>query len=38
MPSGARQVCNHPYLFPGAEPEPFREGDHIWENSGKVGR
>lgn len=18
-----RKVCNHPYLFPGAEPEPF---------------
>jgi hypothetical protein len=30
------QVCNHPYLFPGAEPEPFKEGDHIWQNSGKM--
>jgi len=30
------QVCNHPYLFDGAEPEPFVEGDHIWQNSGKL--
>jgi chromodomain-helicase-DNA-binding protein 1-like len=31
-----RKVCNHPYLFPGAEPEPFEEGDHIFQNSGKA--
>lgn len=31
-----RKVCNHPYLFEGAEPEPFVEGDHIWRNSGKL--
>lgn len=31
-----RKVCNHPYLFDGAEPEPFREGDHIWKNAGKL--
>ena len=31
-----RKVCNHPYVFPGAEPEPFQEGDHIWQNSGKL--
>ena len=31
-----RTVCNHPYVFPGAEPEPFQEGDHIWQNSGKL--
>ena len=31
-----RKVCNHPYLFPGAEPEPFREGSHLYENSGKL--
>ncbi len=30
-----RKCCNHPYLFNGAEPEPFVEGDHIWMNSGK---
>jgi len=31
-----RKVCNHPYLFPGAEKEPFEEGDHIILNSGKI--
>jgi hypothetical protein len=30
-----RKCCNHPYLFQGAEPEPFEEGDHIFLNSGK---
>jgi SNF2 family DNA or RNA helicase len=30
-----RKCCNHPYLFAGAEPEPFAEGDHLFENSGK---
>jgi SWI/SNF-related matrix-associated actin-dependent regulator of chromatin subfamily A member 5 len=31
------QVCNHPYLFDGAEPgPPFINGPHIWENSGKM--
>lgn len=30
-----RKCCNHPYLFVGAEPEPFEEGDHIFRNSGK---
>ncbi|KAF1778941.1 P-loop containing nucleoside triphosphate hydrolase [Phytophthora cactorum] len=24
-----RTACNHPYLFPGAEPEPFVEGSHF---------
>ncbi|KAG6975589.1 hypothetical protein JG688_00002249 [Phytophthora aleatoria] len=24
-----RKACNHPYLFPGAEPEPFVEGSHF---------
>ncbi|RLN06058.1 hypothetical protein BBJ28_00008015 [Nothophytophthora sp. Chile5] len=33
---GSRKACNHPYLFPGAEPEPFMEGNHIYENSGKL--
>jgi SWI/SNF-related matrix-associated actin-dependent regulator of chromatin subfamily A member 5 len=33
----AAQVCNHPYLFDGAEPgPPFINGPHIWENSGKM--
>uniref|UniRef100_A0AAV1VLQ6 Chromodomain-helicase-DNA-binding protein 1-like n=1 Tax=Peronospora matthiolae TaxID=2874970 RepID=A0AAV1VLQ6_9STRA len=31
-----RKACNHPYLFPGAEPEPFQEGSHLYENSGKL--
>jgi SNF2 family DNA or RNA helicase len=30
-----RKACNHPYLFAGAEPEPFAEGDHLWQASGK---
>ncbi|KDO19336.1 hypothetical protein SPRG_15397 [Saprolegnia parasitica CBS 223.65] len=31
-----RKACNHPYLFPNAEPEPFSEGPHLYENSGKL--
>mmetsp|Transcript_9353 Transcript_9353/g.14138 ORF Transcript_9353/g.14138 Transcript_9353/m.14138 type:complete len:1141 (-) Transcript_9353:2507-5929(-) len=32
-----RKVCNHPYLFDGAEQgPPFTDGPHIWENSGKM--
>jgi SWI/SNF-related matrix-associated actin-dependent regulator of chromatin subfamily A member 5 len=32
-----RKVCNHPYLFDGAEPgPPFSDGPHLWENSGKM--
>ncbi|KAF0688342.1 Aste57867_20054 [Aphanomyces stellatus] len=32
-----RKVCNHPYLFDGAEPgPPFVEGPHLWENCGKL--
>ena len=31
-----RKCCNHPYLFEGAEPEPFSEGEHIVNNSGKM--
>lgn len=32
-----RKVCNHPYLFEGAEKgPPFVEGDHIIENAGKM--
>lgn len=34
--SQLRKACNHPYLFDGAEPEPFQEGDHLWKNSGKL--
>ena len=32
-----RKVCNHPYLFEGAEPgPPFVNGEHIVENCGKM--
>jgi SWI/SNF-related matrix-associated actin-dependent regulator of chromatin subfamily A member 5 len=32
-----RKVCNHPYLFDGAEEgPPFIDGPHLWENSGKM--
>ena len=31
-----RKAVNHPYLFPGAEPEPFVEGDHLWQASDKL--
>lgn len=31
------QVCNHPYLFDGAEPgPPFTNGPHLWQASGKM--
>eukprot|EP00529_Nitzschia_sp_RCC80_P008522 CAMPEP_0113505244 /NCGR_PEP_ID=MMETSP0014_2-20120614/35199_1 /TAXON_ID=2857 /ORGANISM="Nitzschia sp." /LENGTH=1184 /DNA_ID=CAMNT_0000400515 /DNA_START=46 /DNA_END=3600 /DNA_ORIENTATION=+ /assembly_acc=CAM_ASM_000159 len=32
-----RKICNHPYLFDGAEPgPPYTDGPHLWENSGKM--
>lgn len=32
-----RKVCNHPYLFDGAEQgPPYIDGPHLWENSGKM--
>ena len=32
-----RKVCNHPYLFDGAEDgPPYVDGPHLWENSGKM--
>jgi len=32
-----RKVCNHPYLFDGAEAgPPYSDGPHLWENSGKM--
>eukprot|EP01130_Rhizamoeba_saxonica_P016041 TRINITY_DN7335_c0_g1_i1.p1 TRINITY_DN7335_c0_g1~~TRINITY_DN7335_c0_g1_i1.p1 ORF type:complete len:513 (+),score=95.06 TRINITY_DN7335_c0_g1_i1:160-1539(+) len=34
-----RKVCQHPYLFEGAEPEfdgEYREGNHLIKNSGKL--
>ena len=30
-----RKISSHPYLISGVEPEPFREGAHIWQNSNK---
>lgn len=30
-----RKCVNHPYLFDGAEPEPFELGEHLVEASGK---
>ena len=32
-----RKVCNHPYLFEGAEVgPPFHDGPHLFENAGKL--
>ena len=31
-----RKCCNHPYLFPEATPEPYHEGEHIIQASGKM--
>lgn len=31
-----KKCCNHPYLFEGAEPEPFETGEHLVQNSGKM--
>lgn len=32
-----RKVCNHPYLFPGAERgPPWKEGEHLVQKSGKL--
>ncbi|XP_057828466.2 probable helicase CHR10 isoform X4 [Cryptomeria japonica] len=31
-----RKACSHPYLFGGVEPEPFEEGEHLVQASGKL--
>ncbi|KAJ7535791.1 hypothetical protein O6H91_12G046000 [Diphasiastrum complanatum] len=31
-----RKACSHPYLFDGVEPEPFEEGEHLVQASGKL--
>lgn len=31
-----RKCALHPYLFDGVEPEPFVEGDHLYNVSGKM--
>lgn len=29
-----RKACNHPYLFDGAEPTPYTNGEHLITNAG----
>ncbi|XP_072963104.1 probable helicase CHR10 isoform X1 [Typha angustifolia] len=31
-----RKACSHPYLFNGIEPEPYVEGEHLVQASGKL--
>ncbi|XP_015161240.1 serine/threonine-protein kinase greatwall-like isoform X2 [Solanum tuberosum] len=31
-----RKVCSHPYLFGGIESEPYEEGEHLVQASGKL--
>ena len=31
-----RKTCNHPYMFTGVEPEPFKIGEHLVDVSGKL--
>ncbi|CAN0921813.1 Probable helicase CHR10 [Linum grandiflorum] len=31
-----RKACSHPYLFPGIEPEPYEEGEHLIQACGKL--
>lgn len=31
-----KKCCNHPYLFEGAEPQPFETGEHLVYNAGKM--
>ncbi|KAI7748636.1 hypothetical protein M8C21_012436 [Ambrosia artemisiifolia] len=31
-----RKACSHPYLFAGIEPEPYEEGEHLIQASGKL--
>ncbi|CAK9146218.1 unnamed protein product [Ilex paraguariensis] len=31
-----RKACSHPYLFPGIEPEPYEEGEHLVQDCGKL--
>ncbi|GFP99320.1 endoplasmin homolog [Phtheirospermum japonicum] len=31
-----RKACSHPYLFPSIEPEPYQEGEHLVQASGKL--
>ncbi|KAL3348816.1 hypothetical protein AABB24_022132 [Solanum stoloniferum] len=31
-----RKACSHPYHFAGIEPEPYEEGEHLVQASGKL--
>lgn len=31
-----RKVCNHPYLFDSAEPQPMVDGEHMVHNCEKL--
>lgn len=31
-----RKCVIHPYIIPGVEPEPFEEGEHLVDASGKL--
>ncbi|CAN4111826.1 unnamed protein product [Withania somnifera] len=31
-----RKACSHPYLFAGIEPEPYEEGEHLVQATGKL--
>jgi hypothetical protein len=31
-----RKVCDHPYMFPGSEPEPYENGQHMVYASSKM--
>ncbi|KAJ3209128.1 hypothetical protein HDU82_001372 [Entophlyctis luteolus] len=31
-----RKICNHPYILPNAEPEPFTTGEHLIDASSKL--
>ncbi|KAJ3066834.1 hypothetical protein HDU99_003720, partial [Rhizoclosmatium hyalinum] len=31
-----RKVCNHPYILPNSEPEPYENGEHLVQASSKL--
>ena len=36
MQKAQLKACSHPYLFNGMETEPFEEGEHLIQESGKL--
>ena len=36
MQKAQLKACSHPYLFNGMETEPFEEGEHLIQASGKL--